>query len=519
MKNVRIDSLHPDRQTALQDCSHCIKRRIKCDRSIPHCAKCVIRDLQCPGYNPSPLKWGQGIASRGKFMGKTRPILEPDELTRGRVSPKRAARDADHGSVDAAPETPLDPGNAISISLPVDNPSWIERYTSGLVLGHLHHHFFHKVVPRMRWVDLPDNPWRKTIQPMAEGSLCLRVAMASHAAAHLSITCSGSADERAHFHSLYQHLRDSSLRMLNERMRTDLLCENDTLARNILVQFPVDILASTLLLCYAAAFVPDCTDWKLHLRACQTIIGAHNPQCRALSSTSVAFLLKEVADIEIFSGISAFDQKLTPITDSFFQQLHKESPWTFTKLIEEVTTLERTRYEYLRIGQSVPDVQMQLWHQRAEEAYSSVMASVGSFLEQQPERECLDTVILVHHHAVVIYSYQALAPRDELHKALDLFLDPLQNCVHSIIYGPEQRFSHDLFMPLFILGAECRGNKARQVIVEDLFLKLLFVTGLWWNHSALQFLRIYWSNEDLSNMNWLQFARKNESQFGNFILF
>ncbi|KAL4868319.1 hypothetical protein BDV12DRAFT_103881 [Aspergillus spectabilis] len=71
----------------------------------------------------------------------------------------------------------------------------MNRSTSHHLLRDLHRHFFHKVVPRFRWIDLPDNPWRNTIKPVAQYSLCLQLAMASHAAAHLSITWMGSDHE------------------------------------------------------------------------------------------------------------------------------------------------------------------------------------------------------------------------------------------------------------------------------------------------------------------------------------
>ncbi|KAL5341775.1 fungal-specific transcription factor domain-containing protein [Aspergillus crustosus] len=286
--------------------------------------------------------------------------------------------------------------------------------------------------------------------------------MASHAAAHLSITYLGSGHERARFRSIYQHLRDLSLRILNERMRSGLPCDLDIWKGS---SFSIDVLASTLLLCYADAFIPGSTEWKLHLRACQAVISSRAAQCQPYETrnTTEAFLLKEVADLEILSGLSVFSQRSTPITDSFPHHLHTESPWTFTKLIDEVTTLERRRHESLRYGLQVPEPQMQIWHQRAEDAYFGVLDAIGSFLEQQQQsgRRCLETVVLTHHHALVLYSHQALAPLHELDEAVDLFWEPLLSCIQSVIEGPDQRFSHDLFIPLFSLGTECRRSRDR----------------------------------------------------------
>ncbi|KAB8265991.1 fungal-specific transcription factor domain-containing protein [Aspergillus pseudonomiae] len=418
-------------------------------------------------------------------------------------------------------ETATEPRDAIP-TMPASKDLGItERYSSALVFNYLHRHFFLEVVPRFRWIDLPENPWRNTIQPIAPYSLCLRLAMASHAAAHLSVACARSADERARFRFIYQRLRDSSLRIVNERIRSDFLCDQNSSRRCRLPRFPTDIRASTVLLCYADAFIPGSTDWRLHLRACQTVIRSQVVQGKynGLRSPSETFLLKEVADIEILNGISVFDEKASPITAFLFEHIHSESPWTFTKLLSEITIMERSRYTSLRYRQHIPEVRMQLWHQRAEGAYYGLLAALASFPMHQQARGCLETVILSHYYAIIIYSYQALAPPDKLDDALESCLGQLQQCVHSIIYGSEQQFSHDLFIPLFILGTECRGDRNKQLMVEDLFLKVLIITGMWWNHTALQFLRIFWSSLESDDIGWIQFARDNEAQVGNFILF
>lgn len=51
-------------------CHNCRQRRLKCDRSLPHCSKCIKRGQTCLGYGRL-LRWEQGIASRGKMAGRT----------------------------------------------------------------------------------------------------------------------------------------------------------------------------------------------------------------------------------------------------------------------------------------------------------------------------------------------------------------------------------------------------------------------------------------------------------------
>jgi hypothetical protein len=58
--------------TAKKPCHNCRRRRLKCDRSLPACTKCSRTGQACLGYGKLFL-WNQGVASRGKMMGKTFP--------------------------------------------------------------------------------------------------------------------------------------------------------------------------------------------------------------------------------------------------------------------------------------------------------------------------------------------------------------------------------------------------------------------------------------------------------------
>jgi hypothetical protein len=55
---------------ARQACHNCRRQRLKCDRSIPGCAKCDKRQQECLGYGQL-FRWQEGIVSRGKMTGLT----------------------------------------------------------------------------------------------------------------------------------------------------------------------------------------------------------------------------------------------------------------------------------------------------------------------------------------------------------------------------------------------------------------------------------------------------------------
>ncbi|KAF2182101.1 hypothetical protein K469DRAFT_587513 [Zopfia rhizophila CBS 207.26] len=53
-----------------KSCHNCRRRRWKCDRSLPVCQKCLHSGADCLGYGKL-FVWNQGVASRGKMMGKS----------------------------------------------------------------------------------------------------------------------------------------------------------------------------------------------------------------------------------------------------------------------------------------------------------------------------------------------------------------------------------------------------------------------------------------------------------------
>lgn len=66
------------KQSQSKACHNCRRRRLKCDCSYPSCHKCSATGQECLGYGKLFL-WNQGVASRGKMMGKSyaRPAQAP----------------------------------------------------------------------------------------------------------------------------------------------------------------------------------------------------------------------------------------------------------------------------------------------------------------------------------------------------------------------------------------------------------------------------------------------------------
>ncbi|CAI7563875.1 unnamed protein product [Penicillium glandicola] len=63
------------RHRSFKGCWTCKRRRVQCDEGHPTCRKCSARGLTCEGYEIR-LRWGAGIASRGKYSGAEKPVKE-----------------------------------------------------------------------------------------------------------------------------------------------------------------------------------------------------------------------------------------------------------------------------------------------------------------------------------------------------------------------------------------------------------------------------------------------------------
>ncbi|KAK2677749.1 Carnosine N-methyltransferase [Fusarium oxysporum f. sp. vasinfectum] len=60
-------------------CYQCSRRRIDCDRREPTCGKCSAKGIKCSGLGLR-YRFNDGIAARGKFVGKSLPVVDGLEI-------------------------------------------------------------------------------------------------------------------------------------------------------------------------------------------------------------------------------------------------------------------------------------------------------------------------------------------------------------------------------------------------------------------------------------------------------
>jgi hypothetical protein len=311
------------------------------------------------------------------------------------------------------------------------------------------------------------------------------------------------------------------MRTLSSKMRSGLPSRSSVVARDASTNFAItEILAAMLVLCYAEVLVPGSSDWKLHLRGCRTIIDLQPLESWFRESTDpiVKFLLKEIFDLEMLTGISTFHQALVPVSSA----PHTDTGWAFTKLIHTMTELERKRHR-LRLADVVPpSIDMDVWRGRAHQAHIQSMACTEWLNDSQSTlRDCFEAVARAHYFATIIYGYQAFKTFEEKSVVLPSLLEPLLSDVRFVMAGPTDELFHDLFFPLFIAGIELVSDAEMRREIDNMFVESLSRTGVWCNYSALQFLRNFWGVASTAQepVNWLDFARANLSAMETFIVF
>ena len=539
MLNVRIDSLSSDRQIAAKgrlrslnnvqrhhltfsDCRQCTKRRIKCDRSTPHCRKCTIRRFQCPGYDSVQLKWAHKRAVKRQFSSTLSTQRLDDQSQPAASTHEPQIPESTQNPDGQLPTTPHLYLQAL-LQDPVADRCLLDGYTWTILSGTLFTHFNNQVTPRLTWVDRPDHPWRTVISPLAKDNTCLRLSVLSLAAAHLSVTSPSSliADKAR---AINRRLRDSSLHILNRKIGLELAGYSSAIHHAYQQSKLIEIMATTLVLCYEEMMVPNSTDWNLHLRACRTLIERYR-WCNMPGEQSdvIDFVVKEVADIEVLRNIGAFTKDQVFMADTLRPQSSLENYFkTFMGVFREITTEERRRQALVKKGQPLPVVDMAVWLTKAEYAYTRASVDTAWLFTTHEDgtRKRMESTIRAVYYAICIYSHQALAPNGDTKEEIEKSISFLENEIKFLTAGSAHMFSHDIFVPLFILGTECWGDKSKQDEVEKQFVHLLSSTGIWCNSTALHFLKCFWATPEFHGTGkWIQYARENEKHNGPFLVF
>lgn len=522
------------------DCRTCNRRRIKCDRSLPTCKKCALKDLQCPGYGLR-IQWGQGVASRGKLTGKTLPVLEANST--GSVdyndSPKSSTPPESLGSRDENSESspvPVPPGlrsafeaaangqSPLSRSSSLDgdlSPEQIPLYVQDPIVQQLLHHYDKEVAAIMPWVDGPGNTWRTVIIPLGMESPSLLLAMLALAAEHYTSKMGSTWSKQQGIRS--SHYRDKSLKLLAQNLRYEM--REGALTPH--QEPPSAMLATILILCNLEMIRSDSSVWSVHWKAARTITRRWTSPHHSSSSPLdpiCQLLIKEAFTYDVFASSTTFDND-DQIPGSVLNEGDEGAFTEWMRIIQDVTTSERYHYKLRsKVGGShhptpPPPTDMATLQRRFEYARQCSLHFEKTMDFGSPElHRDFGILISIFHYAGLLYGFRALLDTTSISTSATI-----QQLVQSTIQHINQievrsAFQHDFVWPLFIIGTESRDSVELQDFVESRLLEAMTSTGFSNCYPALQFLQRFWGTRPETTHDWLQFARQESARGFTFLV-
>ncbi|OAP60100.1 hypothetical protein AYL99_05102 [Fonsecaea erecta] len=540
--SLRLSSLDPNEPRALKafaDCRTCNRRRIRCDRTLPTCKKCALKELTCPGYGLR-IQFGQGVASRGKLTGKTLPVLEPAPPPAAvyiKDSPKSLTPGESSDSRDDGLDTSLLGGGEQPIAVPpalrnAFQPSFDEttlhnpfalnldpssyalpQYLQDRPVRQLIHYYDHVVATVMPWVDGPENPWRTLMLPLAMHSPSLLLAVLALAAEHYSTRSGSSWPGIEGFVS--RDYRDKSLELLAKDLGKE-VTEHASVARHARAS---GILATILVLCNLEMIRCDSATWRVHWKAARTITRRWTSP--HLASTvlddTCRFLVKEAFVYDVFGSSTTFDDDdQIPGSVLVEQDAHVFTDWL--QLVQEVTYAERRRHREAPHIQAQPDLaNMQALQRRFDYARNRSLEFSKSLDFGTPGFHSDFAVLVdIFHYAGLAYSFQALLDPQEFAPAIDTCISGVITKIAEI--QNKEAYQHDLVWPLFVVGTQSRLNKNTQAFADAKLLEVMKSTGFSNCYPALEFLRRFWKCDPSIAGDWMQFARQESSRGLSFLV-
>ncbi|KAJ6031993.1 hypothetical protein N7540_002725 [Penicillium herquei] len=495
-----------------KDCPTCQRRRIKCDRGLPGCAKCAKRHLECPGYGLQ-LKWGQGVASRGRLQGQTIPVHDGTHISNSSLVPSRAfgihgTPIEIHSPIDFLRTQPTFPENLMGspfIDLSLSGPR--SPHASRLLAW-----FKERVAQRLAWIDGPQNPWRQIILPLAENSETVLSSVLALAAHDLASQYPPHDPWFVKFQEISNAYQNKALELLAKELGALTSSSSTSSSPDASMT-----LASVIILCNNELLKAQSAGWKIHLLAARELILA-NTTASTLHDQLIRiheFLLQEFYATSVWTHLTADDMNVINNINTEPTSTEDAAITDFIRIIHKITQLERTH----RLAGTIPPfAQIEEIHSQIESArIKSFRLSQKVNFWTETDRIDFESVIWMFYHADLIYSAQAFPQlRDEV---IDVghSRDQILNHVRHLSETRNGMWAQDLVWPLFIAGTESRGDRAGQRFVENSFRDVMRLSRTLDRARVLSFLETWWNLEDEGVASWILLARERP-QDCNFLL-
>ncbi|KAJ5292014.1 hypothetical protein N7478_001265 [Penicillium angulare] len=513
-------------QLPTKDCPTCQRRRIKCDRGLPGCAKCAKRKFDCPGYGLQ-LKWGQGVASRGRLQGQAIPVHETNASNSMLVSSngRNLSSDLQLGlgsGVNFLRIQPTSPATLLgspSVDLSLSGPR--PPHASRLLAW-----FKERVAQRLAWIDGPQNPWRQIILPLAENSETVLSSVLALAAHDLASQYPQHDLWFVKFQDISNAYQNKALSLLAKELGT--LTASSSSSSSSIVQSTPDAsmtLASVIILCNNELLKAQSSGWKIHLQAARELILVNsNAKSSYLQQQLLRiqeFLLQEFYATSVWTQLTTFDD-MNVINNINTAPTSTEDAAVadFIRIIYQTSQLERSsrRSETPLPLSQIEDILTQIESARIKSFRLSEKVDFWT----ASDRNDFELVVWMFYHANLVYCAQAFPVLRESGR-VDVFAsrDRILNHVKDLSETRNGMWAQDLVWPLFIAGTELRGDKAGQRFVENAFRDVMRLSRTLDRARVLSFLGIWWGlemgGEDERSGSWIQLARERPQDF-NFML-
>ena len=480
-----------------KDCPTCVRRRIRCDRSLPTCIKCSKKDLVCPGYGPR-LRWANGIAVRGHLKGRKTPNIDkPPKLSKARSKDSTSPHSIKslENNLTTRPAPVVDPPEKLFPGFP--DPS-----TRSQLLDH----YDKQIAGLMVWIDSEKNEYRRLVLPLADEQPVLLLAILAISAQHLAVTTGQES-------SFPARARDAAVTMISKEIQqvTGQLAAGFDLSSQMDPDTAVWMLASMLTLANYEMTETEtgATAADSHRQAARTLVNALATTNRE-SNALFNFLRNQLSIYDILACTTIFGPMSTvevilPAPD------HSNLIFSeFLSLLHRVTIWSRQRHEKESSGSfSLSDVPITTADARAgfEQARGSTLMAAG-FLElpRDAKRRDFIRIVDIYHHAALLYTYRVLfsgqVEHIEVNAAATILFERLTQL------EDKATCLQNLPWPVFIAGTECSEDAERQAFIAKLYEDIAQDMGFKYYLGILDFLQDLWSSK---LTNWTELARSYEA--------
>ncbi|RMZ37382.1 hypothetical protein CA14_011645 [Aspergillus flavus] len=498
-------------------CHNCRRKRRRCDRSVPVCHKCMKTGQECLGYGKLFI-WNEGVASRGKMMGKT--YATPNHLQPLTMSTR------DEGtsrvwtfSCDLNPSipdrndlraplyiTPIDP-----LFQGMDNPS--RRYLC---------HFATTLCEDLVISDVPnENPFRSLIPTCRDHPILLHIIVAN-AAMHISSMSRPSFD--LHNSSVQALLPDHSAvkTPIHTRYSTDSSAsatldalsakqKSIHLLKTALENLPstdINLVVTVILLFINLELIDSGKNaWRAHVEGAMKLISSLKPFQNDQISPIALIRDRITSDCLTYHVLGSTLTNSTTFLDPF------SLPIDITTILRRSeansylsfpTTLLQILFracELSNIAFTLPSTETPNLINEASSLLNAAQAfdveAWANNVEGAPTHRTPNRIhtALAHQNAVCIYVHRSIAydPTDMDSETL------VTEIIHHLSFiDPKDPLSKATSWPTFIAGAETDNPVYRQWALDR--LSLLWNVLPWgYVQTAVEVMRMAWRLRDEAN--------------------